>query len=28
MYQMADKALYVEKRKRHAGRRKVGEARV
>jgi diguanylate cyclase (GGDEF)-like protein len=28
MYQMADKALYVEKRKRQAGRRKVGEARV
>ena len=28
MYQMADKALYVEKRRRQAGRRKVGEARV
>ena len=28
MYQMADKALYVEKRKRQAGRRKLGEARV
>ena len=26
MYQMADKALYVEKRRRQAGRRKVGEA--
>src|ERR1700682_3818159 len=28
MYQMADKALYVEKRKRQAGRRKHDEARV
>jgi diguanylate cyclase (GGDEF)-like protein len=28
MYQMADKALYVDKRRRQAGRRKVGEARV
>jgi diguanylate cyclase (GGDEF)-like protein len=28
MYQMADKALYVEKRRRQAGRRKVGEASV
>jgi diguanylate cyclase (GGDEF)-like protein len=28
MYQMADKALYVEKRRRQAGRRKVGEATV
>jgi diguanylate cyclase (GGDEF)-like protein len=27
MYQMADKALYVDKRRRQAGRRKVGEAR-
>jgi diguanylate cyclase (GGDEF)-like protein len=27
MYQMADRALYVEKRRRQAGRRKVGEAR-
>ena len=26
MYQMADKALYVEKRRRQAGRRKLGEA--
>ena len=26
MYQMADKALYVDKRRRQAGRRKVGEA--
>ena len=28
MYQMADKALYVDKRRRQAGRRKVGEATV
>src|ERR1700693_2471376 len=28
MYQMADKALYVDKCRRQAGRRKVGEARV
>jgi len=27
MYQLADRALYVEKRRRQAGRRKVGEAR-
>jgi diguanylate cyclase (GGDEF)-like protein len=28
MYQVADKALYVDKRRRHAGRKKVGEAKV
>jgi diguanylate cyclase (GGDEF)-like protein len=28
MYQVADKALYVDKRRRHAGRKRVGEARV
>ena len=28
MYQVADKALYVDKRRRHAGRKKVGEATV
>jgi diguanylate cyclase (GGDEF)-like protein len=28
MYQVADKALYVDKRRRHAGRQKLGEARV
>ncbi|MGH7761175.1 MAG: diguanylate cyclase domain-containing protein [Candidatus Dormibacteraceae bacterium] len=28
MYQMADKALYVDKRRRRAGRRKVGEPTV
>ncbi|HEY8864281.1 MAG TPA: diguanylate cyclase [Candidatus Dormibacteraeota bacterium] len=28
MYQVADKALYVDKRRRHAGRKKLGEARV
>ena len=28
MYQMADKALYVDKRRRQAGRRKLGEATV
>lgn len=28
MYQVADKALYVDKRRRHAGRKKVGEARA
>jgi diguanylate cyclase (GGDEF)-like protein len=27
MYQVADKALYVDKRRRQAGRRKLGEAR-
>jgi diguanylate cyclase (GGDEF)-like protein len=28
MYQVADKALYVDKRRRQAGRKKLGEARV
>jgi diguanylate cyclase (GGDEF)-like protein len=28
MYQVADKALYADKRRRQAGRKKVGEARV
>jgi diguanylate cyclase (GGDEF)-like protein len=28
MYQVADKALYVDKRRRQAGRKKVGEARA
>jgi diguanylate cyclase (GGDEF)-like protein len=28
MYKVADKALYVDKRRRQAGRKKVGEARV
>jgi diguanylate cyclase (GGDEF)-like protein len=28
MYQVADKALYVDKRRRQAGRKRVGEARV
>src|SRR5467141_1475992 len=28
MYQVADKALYVDKRRRHAGRRPVGQARA
>ncbi|MFI5282753.1 MAG: diguanylate cyclase domain-containing protein [Candidatus Dormibacterales bacterium] len=28
MYQVADKALYVDKRRRHAGRRRVGDARA
>ena len=28
MYQVADKALYVDKRRRQAGRRRLGEARV
>jgi diguanylate cyclase (GGDEF)-like protein len=28
MYQVADKALYVDKRRRHAGRRAVGQARA
>ena len=28
MYQIADKALYVDKRRRQVGRKKIGEARV
>jgi PleD family two-component response regulator len=28
MYQMADKALYVDKRRRQAGRKRLGEASV
>jgi diguanylate cyclase (GGDEF)-like protein len=28
MYQVADKALYVDKRRRQAGRKRLGEARV
>jgi hypothetical protein len=26
MYQIADKALYIDKRRRHAGRKAVGQA--
>jgi PleD family two-component response regulator len=26
MYQVADKALYIDKRRRHAGRKAVGQA--
>jgi PleD family two-component response regulator len=28
MYQVADKALYADKRRRQAGRKRLGEARV